>query len=55
MQLKKLKNIIEDIILKHGDDHIVFLPSDTKYKPLEKVLVNNDDMVILDFFAKEFN
>lgn len=54
MKIDKLHNIIKEIIEDHGDDHTVNIPKGDKYKPLDKVVVNKENMVILDFFEEYF-
>jgi len=54
MKIEKFHDIIKDVIENHGGDLTVNLPKGDKYKPLDKVVVTTEEMVILDFFGEYF-
>jgi len=54
MKIEKLHNIIKNVIKDHGSELTVNLPKGDKYKPLDKVVVTTEEMVILDFFGEYF-
>jgi len=54
MKIEKFHDIIKNVMEKHGENLTVNLPKGDKYKPLDKVVVTTEGMVILDFFGEYF-